>query len=72
MVQQIKDPALSLRWRRFDPWPGNFYMVQAQPKKKEWLYDEASELWERESGSYLPSDQFYEETNPSNAKGEQN
>ena len=35
VVQQIKDPALSLRWRRFDPWPGNFYMVQAQPKKKE-------------------------------------
>ena len=34
MVQQFKDPTLSLqwlgspRWHRFDPWPGNFHMPQ--------------------------------------------
>ena len=30
------DPALSLQqlWRGFDPWPGNFYVPQEQPKKK--------------------------------------
>ena len=32
MVQQVKDPELSLQqlgsllWLRFDPWPGNFHM----------------------------------------------
>ena len=40
VVQQIKDLALSLQqlrlllWCGFDPWPGNFYMLQAWPKKK--------------------------------------
>ena len=40
MAQQIKDLALSLQqpwsllWNRFNPWPGNFYTLQAQPKKK--------------------------------------
>ena len=39
MVQQVKDPTLSLLWLgsllwlRFDPWPGNFCMPQVQPKK---------------------------------------
>ena len=39
MAQQLKDPNLSLRWlwwlllRRFNPWPRNFCMLQAQPKK---------------------------------------
>ena len=39
VVQQVKDPVLpllwlrSLLWHRFDPWPGNFCMPQAQPKK---------------------------------------
>ena len=23
----------SLRWCRFDPWPGKFHMLQVQPKK---------------------------------------
>ena len=31
----VKDPALSVRWLRFDPWPGNFCMPQAWPKNKE-------------------------------------
>ena len=37
MAQQVKGPALSLQqlrsllWLRFDPWPGNFHMPQAQP-----------------------------------------
>ena len=41
MTQWVKDPALSLQVLRsllyhgFDPWPGNFHMPQAQPKKGE-------------------------------------
>ena len=31
MVQLVKDPVL---WCRFDPWPGNFHMPQAWPKKQ--------------------------------------
>ena len=40
MVQGVKNPALSLQWLgsllwlRFDPWPGNFHMPQAQQKKR--------------------------------------
>ena len=40
MVQQIKDPVLSLLWLgskircSFDPWPGNFHMPWAQSKEK--------------------------------------
>ena len=34
MAQWVKDPVLSLLWRGFSPWPGNFHMPQAQPKKK--------------------------------------
>ena len=40
VAQQIKDLVLSLQWLRlllwrgFDPWPGKFHMLQAQPKKK--------------------------------------
>ena len=33
MPQRIKDPALSLLWHRFDPWPRNFLMPQVWPKK---------------------------------------
>ena len=29
----VKDPALYLLWYRFDPWPGNFCMPWAWPKK---------------------------------------
>ena len=40
MAQQVKDSVLSLLWpgsllwQGFDPWPGNFFMLQALPKKK--------------------------------------
>lgn len=30
----VKDPMLSLLWSRFDPWPGNFCMLQVAAKKK--------------------------------------
>ena len=30
----VKDLALSLLWRRFNPWPRNFCMPLAWPKKK--------------------------------------
>ena len=30
----VKDSALSLLWLGFDPWPGNFCMSRAWPKKK--------------------------------------
>ena len=33
VAQWIKDLALSLLWLRFNPWPGNFFMLQARPKK---------------------------------------
>lgn len=39
MAQWVNDPVLSLlrfgslQWRGFDPGPGNFCMLQAQPKK---------------------------------------
>lgn len=40
LVQWVKDPLLQL-WCRlqlqlgFDPWPGNFHVLQVQPKKGE-------------------------------------
>ena len=34
MVQQVKDPALSLECSGFDPWPGNFHMLQEESKRK--------------------------------------
>ena len=34
VVQGVKDPALSLLWLGFEPWPENFYMLQMPPKKK--------------------------------------
>ena len=34
MIHWVKDPALSLLWHRFDLWPGNLGVPQAQPKKK--------------------------------------
>ena len=39
MAQGVKDLVLSLqwlgslRWGRFDPWPGNLHMPWAQPEK---------------------------------------
>ena len=40
MAQWVKDPALLMlwlwlqQWHGFDPWPGNFRMLQVQPKKQ--------------------------------------
>ena len=34
VAQWVKDLALSLLWYGFDPWPGNFLMLWAWPKKK--------------------------------------
>ena len=33
MVQQVKDPVLSLLWHWFNPWSRNFLMPWARPKK---------------------------------------
>ena len=33
MAQWVKDLALSLLWRGFDPWPGNFRIPWAWPKQ---------------------------------------
>ena len=38
VTQWVKDPALSLLWRGFDPWPGNFLMPWVWPKKKKNKY----------------------------------
>ena len=35
LAQQVKDPALSLQWLRFNPWPRNFHMLWCSQKKKE-------------------------------------
>lgn len=34
VVQRVKDPALSLPWWRFDPWPRKLYTLPVQLKKK--------------------------------------
>ena len=31
----VKHLVLSLLWFRFDPWPGNFHMPEAWPKKEQ-------------------------------------
>ena len=31
----VRDPTLLLLWLRFNPWPRNFHIPWAQPKKKE-------------------------------------
>ena len=33
-AQRVKDPALSLLWNGFDPWPENFRMPMAQSKHR--------------------------------------
>lgn len=33
-VLWVKDPALSLKWLRFDPWQGNLGMPPMQTKRK--------------------------------------
>ena len=33
MAQRLKDPVLALLWCRFDPWPGNFHILQVWQKK---------------------------------------
>ena len=44
VTQQVKEPVLSLRWlglllwHRFDPWPGNFHMLQMWQEKKSSIY----------------------------------
>ena len=35
---EVKDPTLALLWCRFDPWPVNFHMPQAQANKKSKSY----------------------------------
>ena len=34
MAQWVKDTALSLLWRRFDPWLRNFCIPLVQPQKE--------------------------------------
>ena len=33
MVQLVKDPALSLLWHGFDPWPSYFFVPEGPPKQ---------------------------------------
>ena len=33
VIQQVKGTVFSLLWHGFHPWPRNFCMPQAQPKK---------------------------------------
>ena len=36
VAQEFKNPLLSLLWFMLDPWPPNFQLPEAQPKKKKW------------------------------------
>ena len=38
VAQQVKDPAVSLLWNGFSPWPWNFCMLWVQPKKNIYIY----------------------------------
>ena len=48
VAQQVKDPALSLLWLKFSPWPRNCYMLQVQPKTDEAEGCEKSSLVRRQ------------------------
>ena len=39
MAQWVKHPKLSLRWFRFDPWPGNFHILWMQPPHPKLFYN---------------------------------
>ena len=34
VAHRVKDPASSLLWRGFDPWPGNFCVAKKNTKNK--------------------------------------
>ena len=59
MAQWVKDSALSqqplgsLLWRGFSPWPRNFHILQAWPKKEK-----------RKKGMYLGETQELTDTTP--------
>ena len=44
VAQQVKDPMVSLLllrsllWHEFSPWPGNFHVLLAQPKEKNYFH----------------------------------
>ena len=52
MAQRVKDPVLSLHWlgsamaggSEFNPWPRNFHMIQAWPKKRKKRETQSQEL----------------------------
>jgi len=43
VTQQVKDPALSLLWREFDPWSGNFCLRLVQPKQTKTKHNQMGE-----------------------------
>ena len=48
VVQQVKNAALSLLWRKFDPWPGELLCAMDTAKKerkKKKIMDSESEAW---------------------------
>ena len=51
VAQEVKDPALSLLclrsllWCGFEPWPENFCMHRAGPKKKKWMRESSRNSW---------------------------
>ena len=44
----VKDSALLMVWLRFDPWPGNFFKPQMQPKKKKKRVKKQNKDWDHE------------------------
>ena len=56
MVQQGKNPVLSLRWFGLNPWPKNVHMPWVQPGKKKRKERER----ERERENNIKSKKFHE------------
>lgn len=77
MVQQVKDPVLSLQWCRFSPWLGTSTCLKAQPKGiKCWQkyfssFDYTLSLknyaWRKETNkAHMTCEAFYISLNPDN------
>ena len=47
MPEWVKDPAVSLLCCRFDPWPGNFHMLQVWQKTEELGEDINKDKWNK-------------------------
>ena len=54
-MQWLKDLALSLLWHRFDPWPGNFHVLWAWPKKFKHVHESLKVSWAPNTIPVMPN-----------------